>query len=113
MAGPGRNKPGGHKGCAIGRIRDEVKEGGETADQPEHGIWPGARAMYGLLAVKPRRTGEVGANVERTGSSGTHKNHKVLVAKIRRGHGVPPCSVSHAPPSLHVVLTGGLQQLRV
>ena len=113
MDGPGRTERGGHEGHATGGIRDEGEEGGETEDQPEHGIRPGARAMYGLLAIAPRRTGEVGANVERAGSAGTHKKHKVLVAQMRRGHGVPPRIVSHAPRSLHAVPEGGLQQLGV
>ena len=82
ISGPVRTKRGGHEGHAIGGIRDEGKETGETADQPEHDIWPGSQAMYGLLAIAPQSTGEVGANVERAGSAGTHKNHKVFVAQI-------------------------------
>ena len=51
MDGPGRTKCGGHEGPATGGIRDEGKESGETVDQPEHGIRPSAREMYGLLAI--------------------------------------------------------------
>ena len=46
MAGPGRTKRGGHEGHATGGIRDKGEEGGETADQTEHGIRPGAWEMY-------------------------------------------------------------------
>ena len=113
MAGPVRNKPGGHEGHATGRIKDEGKEGGETADQPEHGIRPGDRAMYRLSVIAPRRTREVGENVEQAGSAGTHKKYKILVKQIRQGHGVPSRSVSHALLSLHVVPDGGLHQLGV
>ena len=109
MSGPGQTKPDGHEGHATGRIRDEGEEGGETADQPEHGIRPGAWEMYGLLVIAYQRTGEVGANVKRYGSAGTHKKNKVLVAKIRREHGISSRSVSHTPLSLHVVPEGGLQ----
>ena len=109
MDRPIRTEPGGHEGHATGGKQDKVKEGGETADQPEHGIRPGSQAMHGLLTIAPRRTGEVGANFERAGSSGTDKKHKVLVAQIQRGHGVSSRSVPHAPPSLHDVPAGGLQ----
>ena len=53
MAGPGRTKPDGHKGHAIDGIRDKGEEGGETVDQPEHGIWPGAWAMHRILTIAP------------------------------------------------------------
>ena len=73
MAGPSRTEPGGHKGHATGGIRDQSKEGGEAAHQPEHVIRPGARAMHRLPAIAPRRPGEVGTNVEQAGSAGTDK----------------------------------------
>ena len=53
MDGPGQTKPGGHKGYATGGIRDEGEEGGENADQPEHGIRPGDWAMYRLSSIAP------------------------------------------------------------
>ena len=52
----------------------------------------------------------MGANVERAGSAGINKKHQVLVAQIRRGNGVSPRSVPHAPPLIHAIPEGGLQQ---
>ena len=80
MAGPVRNKPGGHEGHDTGGIWDQSEEGGETVHQPEHGIWTGARAMHRQSTIAPQRTGEVGTNVKRAGSAETDQEHQVLVA---------------------------------
>ena len=109
MAGLGLNEPGGHEGHATSKIRDPSKKGRETAHQTDHGIRPGARAMYGLPTITPKRTGEVVTNVERSGSAGTDQEHQVLVTQIRRGHGVSSRSVPHASPSIHAFPEGGLQ----
>ena len=109
MAGPGRTKPGDHKGHATGGILDQSKEGGETAHQPEHGIRPSARAVDGLPAVASRRPGEMGTNVKRAGSAGINKKHQVLVTQIRRGHKVSPGIVPHTPPSINAIPAGGLK----
>ena len=82
MAGPGRTEPGGHKGHATGKIRDKSKEGGEAAQQPEHGIRPSAQAVHGLPAIASRGPGEMGEKVKQAGPTGINKKHQVLVAKI-------------------------------
>ena len=109
MAGPGRTKPGGHKGHVIGRIRDQRKEGGEAAHQPDHSILSSAWAVHGLPAIASRRPGEMVANVKRAGFAGINKKNQVLVTQIQRGHGVSPRNVPHAPPSIHAITAGGLQ----
>ena len=109
MAGPGRTKPGSHEDNATGRIQDEDKADGEASHQPEHVIRPSARAVHGLRAIPSRGTGDMGNDVEQAGPARTTQNHQVLVAKIRRGHGVPSGSVPHAPPSIHAILAGGLE----
>ena len=67
VAGPGRTQSSGHKGHAAGGLWDEVKEGGKYPHQPEHGIWPSARAVYGLPAVTSRGAGEMGNDVKLAG----------------------------------------------
>ena len=51
MAGPGRTQSSSHGGHATGGVRGEGKEGGKALHQPEHFIWPSARAVYQLPAV--------------------------------------------------------------
>ena len=109
MAGPGRTEPGGQEGHATGGIQDYIKEVGETPHKPEHGIRPSARAVHRLPAITSRGTGDMGSDVERLGPALTAQKHQVLVKQIRRGHGVPSCSISHALPSIHDIPEGGLQ----
>ena len=66
-------QPSVHEGHAIGGIRDEGKEGGKTPHQPEHGIWPSARAVYQLSAVTAQGIGEMGDNVQRAGPDQANK----------------------------------------
>ena len=113
MAGPVRTEPGGHKVHATSRIRDQSKEVGDAVHQPEHGIWPGSRAVHRLPVIAPRNTGEMVANVERARSAGINKKHQVLVTKIQRGHRVSPRIVPHAPLLIRAIPAGGLQQLGV
>ena len=109
MARPGQTEPGGHEYNPTGGIKDQKKEGGESAHQPEHSIQPSARAVHRQAVIASRSTGEMGTNIEQAGSSGINKNHQVLVAQIRREHGVSPRSVPHAPPSIHYIQVGILQ----
>ena len=109
MAGTGRKKPGGHEGHATGGMRDQIKEGGESSHQPEHGIRPSAWAVHGILAIASQKSGEMARNVERVGPDRINKKHQALVAKIRQGHGVSPRSASHAPPLIHAIPEGGRQ----
>ena len=67
MAGPGQTQSSGHEGHAAGGVWDEGEEGGKSPHQPEHCIWPSARAVYGLTAVTSRGAGEMGSDVERAG----------------------------------------------
>ena len=58
MYGPGRTQSSGHKGHAIGGVRDEGGEGGKSQHQPKLVIWPSARSVYRIPSVTSRGAGE-------------------------------------------------------
>ena len=113
VAGPVRTQSGGHESHATGGVRQEGKEGQKNPHEPEHVIWPSVRAVYQLSEVMYWGAGDMENDVERAETAKTTKNYWFLGTNIRQRHGVSPCTVSYAPLSLHVMLSGGLQQLGV
>ena len=82
MARPGRAHTRGHEGHDTGGVRHEGKEGGNTVDQPEHGIWPSARPLHRLTMGMAQGTVEVVENLQREGPDQTPEERQVFVTQI-------------------------------